>query len=583
MPQLPECPSIDEPIGTATILVRLHDGNYQFAAGKPDGSDIRFVAADDKSPLAFHIERFDSLLNEAFVWVKLPEIKPAGQTKFWLYYGNASEKVSPVEESKASFDAETVLAYHFSENGTAPVDFSAGGNRAENAGVAVGGSLIGGGLRLTGQNRVTIPASASLEWKAGATGSISAWVKPSSLSPKALLLSRRDGQSAMLLGLDDGVPYVEISAAGSTQRSAPGEPLAPNAWRHLSVVFEPSKTTLYINGETYATIPLGVPALNSTLVLGREAPAAGADPGSAVLGFAGEVDELRLSRGGCPVGLLKLDSMLQSATDQAGKVLQSGKDEESGGGGNSELAEHLSLFKEISHSLTFDGWVVIALCAILAVVGWAVTLSKFFYLNKIKKSSEAFRSEWDKISSDLTALDHSDATTIRSMGGNVNSSAQKLMRESPLFHIYQLGSHEISRRLSNAREGVTGLSERSIHAIRVTLDGGLFREIQGLNRNIVFLTIGIAGGPYLGLLGTVIGVMITFAVIAKSGEVEINSIAPGIAGALLATVAGLAVAIPALFAYSYISARIKDAIGEMQNFIEEFVAKMAEFYPSSND
>jgi len=85
-----------------------------------------------------------------------------------------------------------------------------------------------------------------------------------------------------------------------------------------------------------------------------------------------------------------------------------------------------------------------------------------------------------------------------------------------------------------------------MQAIRATLDGGLVREVQKLNSSLVFLTIGIAGGPYLGLLGTVIGVMITFAVIAKSGQVEVNSIAPGIAGALLATVAGLAVAIPAL-------------------------------------
>ena len=108
------------------------------------------------------------------------------------------------------------------------------------------------------------------------------------------------------------------------------------------------------------------------------------------------------------------------------------------------------------------------------------------------------------------------------------------------------------------------------------------REVQKLNSSLVFLTIGIAGGPYLGLLGTVIGVMITFAVIAKSGQVEVNSIAPGIAGALLATVAGLAVAIPALFAYSYIASRIKDAISEMEIFIDEFVTRVAEFYSEPN-
>ena len=71
--------------------------------------------------------------------------------------------------------------------------------------------------------------------------------------------------------------------------------------------------------------------------------------------------------------------------------------------------------------------------------------------------------------------------------------------------------------------------------------------------------------------------MITFATIAKTGEVEVNSIAPGIAGALLATVAGLVVAIPALFIYSYLNARIKDSIAVMQTFIEELISKMAEF------
>jgi biopolymer transport protein ExbB len=109
----------------------------------------------------------------------------------------------------------------------------------------------------------------------------------------------------------------------------------------------------------------------------------------------------------------------------------------------------------------------------------------------------------------------------------------------------------------------------------------MVREVQKLNGKLVFLTIGIAGGPYLGLLGTVIGVMITFAVIAKSGEVEVNSIAPGIAGALLATVAGLAVAIPALFIYSYLSSRIKDVVSNMETFIDEFITRMAEHHKES--
>ena len=93
---------------------------------------------------------------------------------------------------------------------------------------------------------------------------------------------------------------------------------------------------------------------------------------------------------------------------------------------------------------------------------------------------------------------------------------------------------------------------------------------------MVLLTIAISGGPFLGLLGTVVGVMITFAAIAATGDVNINAIAPGIAAALVATVAGLAVAIPALFGYNYLITRIKDLTAEMQVFIDEFVTKLAE-------
>jgi biopolymer transport protein ExbB len=95
---------------------------------------------------------------------------------------------------------------------------------------------------------------------------------------------------------------------------------------------------------------------------------------------------------------------------------------------------------------------------------------------------------------------------------------------------------------------------------------------------MVFLTLSISGGPFLGLLGTVVGVMITFAAIAAAGDVNVNSIAPGIAAALVATVAGLAVAIPALFGYNYLLTRIKDVTSDLRVFIDEFVTRVAEFY-----
>ena len=118
---------------------------------------------------------------------------------------------------------------------------------------------------------------------------------------------------------------------------------------------------------------------------------------------------------------------------------------------------------------------------------------------------------------------------------------------------------EVQERITVGRvDAEGGLPIQSLAAIRSALDAGAGPRDQRLNTLMVLLTIAICGGPFLGLLGTVVGVMITFAAIAAAGDVNINAIAPGIAAALLATVAGLAVAIPALFGYNYFTVRIRD-------------------------
>jgi biopolymer transport protein ExbB len=228
--------------------------------------------------------------------------------------------------------------------------------------------------------------------------------------------------------------------------------------------------------------------------------------------------------------------------------------------------------------MMFDGWIAIGVCAIMIVIGWTVAIRKFIYLNSIEKGTQLFLKQWKSLSTDLTALDPEDHSSVNSLGGKVDALELELIQQSPLFHIYHIGSEEIRHRLDKDNNRVEGLSGRSIQAIRASLDAGLVRESHRLSDGLVYLTISIAGGPYVGLLGTVVGVMITFAIIAKSGEVNVNSIAPGIASALLATVVGLVVAIPALFIYSYLNGRIKNSLALMQVFIDEFVAKMAEFY-----
>jgi biopolymer transport protein ExbB len=102
------------------------------------------------------------------------------------------------------------------------------------------------------------------------------------------------------------------------------------------------------------------------------------------------------------------------------------------------------------------------------------------------------------------------------------------------------------------------------------------RETKRINSYLIFLTLTIAGAPFLGLLGTVWGVMTTFAALALAGEANLAAIAPGMASALATTVAGLIIAIPALFGYNFLVMKVKDITADMSVFIDRFVQRSEE-------
>ena len=549
------------------VLVRLHDGNFQFAQAAESGADIRFVAADEKTVLAHHIERYDSLLNEAFVWVKVPALKSGAKVSFWLYYGNAAAPT--VADAKATYDEATRLVYHFGETG-APFDATRNVNNAANAGTPVVGSLIGPGYRLIGTGPVRIPVSESLKRATGEAYTWSAWIKPTAEAARAVIYSWGDRDNGFEIGLAKGVPYFEVHDGAASGRSPAGAPLALGTWKHLAVVSADNVTTLFVDGVVYAKLDRPVPSLTDGALLGADSTGGN--------GLVGEIDELQISNTARSAGWVKLAAVTESGSPESQKVFVYGAEESSGGGHNATL-EHVMLFGDIAKNMMFDGWIAVGCCVVLMAVGWVVAFKKFAYLKRGEKGTAEFLRRWKTVSSDLTVIDHGDSANVKSLGGTVaDEELQELMQESPLYHIYQIGSEEIHQRIKSKR-GFNGLSARSITAIKASLDAGLTREVHRLNSGLVSLTIGIAGGPYVGLMGTVVGVMITFAVIAKTGQVEVNSIAPGIASALLATVFGLLVAIPALFLYSFLNSRIKDAVTDMQLFIDEFITKMAEFYP----
>jgi biopolymer transport protein ExbB len=248
-----------------------------------------------------------------------------------------------------------------------------------------------------------------------------------------------------------------------------------------------------------------------------------------------------------------------------------------GGGAEGGSGDSHAYLGVLLDSLTTDAWVVIIICGIMLVISIAVMITKGMYVQRVDGANQRFLREFTRLTTDMTLL--KSPTTERN-----NSS---------LFRLYQIGIEEFERRLEQTGSGPLrsvgaaaahpqaadiNLSVQTLGAIQSSMNGGLVRENHKLNKQMVLLTIAISGGPFLGLLGTVVGVMITFAAIAAAGDVNVNAIAPGIAAALLATVAGLGVAIPALFGYNYLATRIKTVNADMQVFVEEFMARLAENY-----
>jgi biopolymer transport protein ExbB len=546
----PKGGNIAQSAGRVPLLIRLHSGNFHFGDAQDNGNDIRFVGSDDKTPLAFHIESFDPLLGVATIWVDVPQF-PAGATKgIWLYYGN--KKATPGADAAATFDPNYTLIYHFDDaSGAPPHDKTAYANNAQSAPPSLDdGSIMGKGARFTGAGAtatVAIPASASLAIKTGGQFTFSAWVKPDAPQPNAALYARHDGAGALIVGLENAIPFVQLSGGAKISGK---QPLAKGQWSHVAVTADGRNITLYVNGKPAATAASQLPALNASATLGGDAQ-------NAVAPYAGEMDEVRLSRVARPAALIAADVLAQGP---GSKLVAYGVDEKQSGFG-------FGYFGIIIKSVTVDAWVVISILGLMAAMSWFVMWSKASYVGSVDRANDNFVDFYRELGGDAFRIEDE----VRA-----KEKIKRRFSRSSIYRVFHAGAQEIERRAG--RGGPLILNAEAIEVIRALMDATLVRENQRLSRSMVLLTISISGGPFLGLLGTVVGVMITFAAIAASGDVNINAIAPGISAALLATVAGLAVAIPALFGYNYLLTRSKNITANMQVFVDEFVTRISENY-----
>src|SRR5258707_12631964 len=150
----------------------------------------------------------------------------------------------------------------------------------------------------------------------------------------------------------------------------------------------------------------------------------------------------------------------------------------------------------------------------------------------------------------------------------------------PMFMVYQAGSVELDARLKNAdgsgRKKYVSL--KGMEHVKRSLENTVAQESLKLESGLILLAIAVSGAPFLGLLGTVWGVMSTFGGIPQAGTASMAAMAPGVAAGLLTTVAGLLVAIPSMFGYNWLVHNLRVLTVELDNFAQELVSKIESEY-----
>ena len=570
----PKGANIGDPIGRTQILVRLHQGNFKFDTAKQDGSDIRFVAADDKTPLKFHIEKWDGLVDQvALVWVDVPDLAPSTVTNIYMYWGN--DKAADVSDTKGTYDPDQILVWHFAEDNGLAKDSTGFGNNALTPAKRDPDSIIGLGAKLDGSAPIKFAPSLPLNITAGQPLTFQLWVKPSPATQSSVIYDQHDatGGADLQVGLNAGAPFVTVTDGTTPIAVKSLTPLATDSWHLITVTVGGGKIDLYADaskvGELQGNLPAitGSPQLGGAVAVAPVAPVAtpAATPAApvapvaapALANFQGEADELQISKVVRPFGAIEVAYRTQGA--QANLLSFETAEQ------NSSLGT--GFIGIIVRSVTVDAWVVIGVLMVMMVISWFVMVGRGMVVSAASRANKLFRITYREVAK----KNHRDLLPP------MPKERSRALAHSTLFRIYDTGVRELHDRLHGGRTMADGtLSPQSIAAIRASMEATMVGEVEKLNNRMVLLTICIAGGPFIGLLGTVVGVMITFAAIAAAGDVNVNAIAPGIAAALLATVAGLFVAIPALFGYNYFQVRIKDTISDMAVFVDEIVTRIAE-------
>lgn len=545
------------PLNDVPVLVRLHAGNFpQFLSIGDNGADFRFIAGDDLTPLKHHVERLDISSEMAYVWVKMPSVTPQNADgSLFLYFGNPEAPRG--DDAGGTWDVNTVAAFHFSQTAGLPVDSTAYATPVRSGQIFPNpASLIGTGATLSGSEPLVLGPAPQLAPNAESGWTFETWIRLNGLPTEPVVLLDVPGTAGP--GLSISLSATGLAARLGTAEVSSFTPLNAANWHHVALVLNAEGLQLFLDGRQVGGAPAPAASLGSTVYVG------GAATGSGLL--AADLDELRISNIARSPDWIAFAASVQGTGNN--QVLRYGLNV-GPEGGPKQLGSFGIIFQNVFG--VPEAWVeqaVIILCGLMMLAAAAIMFLKSIDLSRAAGATKKFLVAYGGLGlkqgdDDLDAL----------------YAARKQFGDSPLWRVYHVGIDEIRKRVSpSVGAQSAGVDAKAMASVRAAMDATMVREGQRLSSKLVLLTIAISGGPFIGLFGTVVGVMVTFAAIAATGDVNIAAIAPGMAAALLATVAGLGVAIPALFGYNYLSSRVKDQLADMRVFADELVARFNEQY-----
>jgi biopolymer transport protein TolQ len=229
-----------------------------------------------------------------------------------------------------------------------------------------------------------------------------------------------------------------------------------------------------------------------------------------------------------------------------------------------------SLFDMVIHA-GFVVQLVLLLLLILSVVSWAIILMKYFNIRKIRKENEFFLSSYMK-SSKLSEM----------------FLEAKRYRNSTLAEVFRTGYTELTKLTKTVRGnppgkdapegGSQGIEIVGIDTVDRAMNRACGEQTTKLEAALGFLATTGSASPFIGLFGTVWGIMDTFKGIGARGSATLAVVAPGISEALIATAAGLAAAIPAVIAYNYYLNGVKNMTLDMDHFASELLNIIERYY-----